>query len=166
MPSSGSLANFVANLRRLSAHCNFKANALDENLHDRLICGLTQEYIQTRLFMETDNFSFDRAIKIANSLEGEKLNAQLIKSQIALHWTHKVHHVGDHSSKPQNHSVVSCYRCGGPHLANKCRFIKEKCHSCGRTGHFSNVSHSKPSVLHTPQSSSFKGQALQSSKCC
>ena len=32
-----------------------------------------------------------------------------------------------------NHSVVFCYSCEGPHLANKCQFIKGKCHLCSTT---------------------------------
>ena len=37
---SESLADFIANIRRHSARCNFKADALDENLCDRFVCGL------------------------------------------------------------------------------------------------------------------------------
>ena len=109
--------------------------------------------------METDDLSFDRAVEIAISLEGAKLNAQLMKSQIASHGTREVHRVGNRSSKPQNHSVVFCYRCGGPHLANKCRFIKEKCHSCGKTGHISKVCRSKPSVIPHPTEAHSKGRS-------
>ena len=54
---SESLADFIANLRRHSARCNF--NALDENLCDRFVCGLIQEYIQRMLVMERDDHSFD-----------------------------------------------------------------------------------------------------------
>ena len=78
------------------------------------------------------------------TINSKKTNAQLMKSPIASHGNHKVHHVRDRSSKPQNHSVGSCYRCERPHLANKSRFIKEKCHSCGRTGDISMVCLSKP----------------------
>ena len=145
--NSESLADFFVDLQRLSARCNLKADALDENLRDRFVCDLTQEYIRSRLLTKTDKLSFDRAVEIAISLEGAKLNAQLMKSQIASHGTREVHRVGNRSSKHQNHSVVSCYRCGGPHLANKCRFIKENCHSCGKTGHISKVCRSKPSVI-------------------
>ena len=94
-------------------------------------------------------------VKIATNLERAKLNAQLMKSPIASHGTHEVHLLRDHSSKHQNHFVVSCYRCGGPHLANKCWFITEKCHSCGRTGHISKVCRSKPSTLHTHPSQAY-----------
>ena len=43
--------------------------ALDENLYDRFVCGLTQEYIQSRLLTETDDLSFDRAVEIATRLQ-------------------------------------------------------------------------------------------------
>ena len=72
-----------------------------------------------------------------------------MKSPIASHGTCDVHRVSDRSNKPQNYSVISCYNCGEPHLANKCLFINEKCHSCGKTGHISKVCHSKSSALHT-----------------
>ena len=106
------------------------------------------QILQRPLLTETDDLSFDHAVEIATSLEGAKLNAQLMKSPNASHGISKVHHVGDCSSRPQNHSVVSCYMCGGPHLANKCRFITEKCHSWGKTGHVSKVCRSKPSTQH------------------
>ena len=71
---SKSLADFIGNLRRLAACCNFKADALDENLRDRFICSLTQEYICSRLLMETDDLSSDWAVEIITSLEGAKFN--------------------------------------------------------------------------------------------
>ena len=38
----------------------------------------------------------------------------------------------------------TCHRCGGPHLALNCRFIKEKCRSCGKIGHIASVCRNKP----------------------
>ena len=40
-----SLADFVAELRRLSTHCRFRENHLEEALRDRLVCGLRSETI-------------------------------------------------------------------------------------------------------------------------
>ena len=114
--------------------------------------------IPEQVLTETDDLSFDQAVEIATSLEGAKLNAQLMKSPIASNGT-LAHRVGNRSSKPQNHSVVSFYRCGGPHLANKCLFIKEKCDSCGKTGHISKVCHSKPSVIPHPTQARSKGRS-------
>ena len=42
---SESIADFVADLRSLAARCNFKADALDETLRGRFVCGLSKEVI-------------------------------------------------------------------------------------------------------------------------
>ena len=34
---------------------------------------------------------------------------------------------------------ISCYRCGGNHLANACRFQSVKCRACGKIGHIAKV---------------------------
>ena len=46
---SESIADFVADLRSLAARCKFKADALDETLRDRFVCGLSKEFIRSRL---------------------------------------------------------------------------------------------------------------------
>ena len=43
-----------------------------------------------------------------------------------------------------------CYRCGGKHLATKCRFATEECHSCGKRGHIAKVCRSKNSNAKKP----------------
>ena len=43
-----SIAEYLAELRRLSVHCNF-GTYLDEALQDRLVCGLHSKSIQRRL---------------------------------------------------------------------------------------------------------------------
>ena len=67
---SEGLADLIADLRRHSAHSNFKADAIDQSLCDRFVCSLTQEYRQSRLLTKTDNLSFDQAVEIAISLVG------------------------------------------------------------------------------------------------
>jgi len=47
-----SVANFVAELRQLSEHCDFGI-VLDDMLHDRLVCGISNDAIQHRLLGET-----------------------------------------------------------------------------------------------------------------
>ena len=42
-----------------------------------------------------------------------------------------------------HHSSTDCYRCGGKHLPNDCRFKYITCHFCKKTGHIAKVCRSK-----------------------
>ena len=61
------VAQFVAELRRLATHCNF-GGYLDEALRDQLVCGLRSETTQRRL-LTTVYLKLSDAIKIAQGLE-------------------------------------------------------------------------------------------------
>ncbi|KHJ42002.1 zinc knuckle, partial [Trichuris suis] len=56
-----SVNDFVAELRRLSEHCNF-GNGLDTVLRDRFVCGISDEELQRRLLAE-QVATFDAALK-------------------------------------------------------------------------------------------------------
>jgi len=48
-----SVADFVAELRRLSEHCKFE-NTLNDMIRDRLVCGIDDDALQKRLLAEPD----------------------------------------------------------------------------------------------------------------
>ena len=54
-----------------------------------------------------------------------------------------------HQERGKQHNSYSvrsppvCHRCGGPHLAHVCHFIRETCRACGKTGHIAKVCRSK-----------------------
>ena len=50
--SSESIAEYVAELRKLALHCDYK-DALSEMLRDRLVCGVNDDRMQRRLLSET-----------------------------------------------------------------------------------------------------------------
>ena len=54
-----SIANFVVDLHNTAKHCEFN-DALDDMLHDRLVCGVKQPKIQKRLLAEPEMFPFTR----------------------------------------------------------------------------------------------------------
>ena len=62
-----SVANFVAQLRRLATHCQFGEH-LNEALRDRFVCGLKSEVMQKRLLSEVD-LTLKCAIEIAQGIE-------------------------------------------------------------------------------------------------
>jgi len=71
------IAEYVAELRRLSTDCQFGAY-LEEALRDRLVCGICSEAIQRRLLTQSE-LTFDEALKIAQGMEAADLNVQQVK---------------------------------------------------------------------------------------
>ena len=62
-----SVVEFVATLRRLAADCKF-GDSLDENLRDRLVCGINDLAIQRQLLNES-NLDLKKAMQIATATE-------------------------------------------------------------------------------------------------
>ena len=62
-----SVSAFVAELRSLAKDCEFGA-ALEENLRDRLVCGVSNPSIQKRLLSE-QKMTFKKALEITQSHE-------------------------------------------------------------------------------------------------
>ena len=62
-----SVAAFVAEIKRLSEHCNF-GDALEDMLRDRLVCGIHDQRTQRRLLAETD-LTLQKAFEVAQVIE-------------------------------------------------------------------------------------------------
>ena len=68
------------------------------------------------------------------------------------------------SGKAKNKYNPVCYYFGGKHLAPKCCFISEKCHSCGKQGHIAKVcrsTQSKSSSIQKGESSTTSASVIQ-----
>ena len=109
-----SIAIFVADLCNIAKHCEFN-NALDDMLHDQLVCGVNKPKIQKRLLAEpkltlTSAFDLAQALETASK---DLLDIQLSQAQ-PLVGDVSIHQVQD---KKQG---TACYRCG--HLPTGCRF--------------------------------------------
>ena len=72
------MVDYIAELRRRSEHCNYSSK-LDENLRDRLVCGVKNNRIQRRLLSE-DKLMLKRAIEISVGLELAERNLATIDS--------------------------------------------------------------------------------------
>ena len=131
-----SIAEYVAELRRLATHCKFEdtVDYLEESLRDRFVCGLRTESTRKRLLTEK-NLTFTKALEMAQSLETATKDAQQLKREAS----GAVHRVT--SPKP---AKEACYRCGQTnHKAHDCRFKEATCHNCGKKGHIKVVCRSK-----------------------
>ena len=136
--SHESISVFVAELKKLSEHCNFGDN-LDQMLRDRLVCGVADERWQKRLLAE-EKLTFDSALKIVLALEAadRQVKDLHIPSSTQVHQIRRTH-----SSGKAPGSATSCYRCGGCHLSNTCRFKDAECHHCKKKGHIARVCRSR-----------------------
>lgn len=142
-----SLTDFVASLTKLIVRCDYDANFQATLLRDRFVCGLFNESTRKRLLTEEDSLTLERALEIATSVKKGTLHAKQMKHETR---PSGVHHVSHNTGKTHQSSTRSftstpvCHRCGGPNLAPSCRFIHDKCRSCGKTGHIAKVCRSKP----------------------
>ena len=132
-----SIGDFVVALKKLSIHCNY-GEFLNRALRDRFVCGLNNPKIQNKL-LNTDDLTFDQACRIAKSMEMAEKNTQEFRPTNAGDDSQgTVNKLGTMNNKEQ-----SCYRCGGYHAAQKCKFRSAKCYHCGKVGHLASACRNK-----------------------
>ncbi len=70
--SNETVTQFVAELRSIARHCNFK-DTLNEQLRDQLVCGINEDAVQRRLLAEK-KLDLNKALEIATGMEMAKHN--------------------------------------------------------------------------------------------
>eukprot|EP00731_Ephydatia_muelleri_P033808 Em0038g27a len=145
------VSQFVAELRRLSEHCDFKAT-LDDMLRDRIVCGVRNSSVQRRLLAES-GLTFKKAFELVQSAESAEKNATEIQRSVTV----AVNAV-QKTSEVQARSRNTCYRCGGKHNGKDCLLDTSiVCYNCGKQGHLSRVCRS-------PKVSGAKGRGRGSTR--
>ncbi|KAL6480987.1 hypothetical protein MHYP_G00090670 [Metynnis hypsauchen] len=163
--SGESIAEFVAELRKLALHCDYK-DALSEMLRDRLVCGVNDDRMQRRLLSET-KLTFDKALELCQAIESASKDVREMQGKLsedtALHAHLPKEQVGVHkvSADKTERKFPSCYRCKGQHSAAECKFATELCHNCGKRGHIQKACRSKAGNSHV-QKAIFKGRKGES----
>ena len=61
--SEESVANYVAELRRLTEHCEY-GTSLNDMLRDRLVCGIKHDRVQQRLLSEGAELTLEKHFKL------------------------------------------------------------------------------------------------------
>ena len=74
-----SVPDYISNLRKLAEDCDFGAN-LNDQLRDRLLCGINDDTIQRRLLTEKD-LTLDKAYQIAAAQELATKNVKILQGK-------------------------------------------------------------------------------------
>ena len=140
-----SITTYVAALRELAQHCEFKETPSDM-LRDRLVCGVNHKGITNQLLAEKD-LTFDKALELAQAMESAERDTQHLQS--TQQQPQDVHHSAVPQKTPKNQSAprgvpqMPCYRCGGNHPPTRCKFKEAVCHAYKKRGHIVRVCRSK-----------------------
>ena len=125
-----SIAQYIAVLRKLAEHCNFK-EYLQEAIRDKLVCGIQNEATQRRLLAEAD-LTLQRAQEIAQGMEAASKEAVELRASNRTQVVHRTTTIPERKK--------SCYRCGSTrHTLEKCFYKTTNCHNCGKQGHIAKV---------------------------
>ena len=155
--SGESIATYVAALRTIAEHCGY-GDTLKEMLRDRLVCGVNHEAIQRKLLSEKDDLTYEKAYSIAQSIETAERDSKNLKggkSPVRVNYQSR----GPRTPKPSTDrdlpkhgaTTITCYRCGGPHLAPECKFKDVECLFCKKKGHLARVCKAKARAKGPPK---------------
>ena len=131
-------------------------------LCDRVVCGIDNGPMQRRLLAEPA-LSLDKAVETALAMESAERNARDLKKSQHPQAVNVLKNHSPTTASSQRTQTVECYRCGGAHLATKCRFKDTECRLCKKKGHLARVCRSKKA---TDKSSSKSHKAGGTSKAC
>ena len=136
-----SIPVYVAELRKLSEHCNFIAN-LNDALRDRLVCGIKHGNIQKKLLSESE-LTLQKAIDIATAMETATKDAVELQQQHRPDSVHQLSKKPTSNTKPKERNKA-CFRCDRfNHTPDECRFKEDICRFCSRKGHIERACLSK-----------------------
>ena len=118
-------------------------------LRDRVVCGVNYKGIQHKLLAQ-ENLTYENAYTLALSVQVSKKDIVKLQNSRPVP-THPLPTVPTDPSaseekvhysafwKPRKGATVTCYRCGGAHLATQCKYKDVTCYSCKKKGHFAQV---------------------------
>ena len=144
-----SISRYIVERKKLASTCDF-GSFLDKSSRDCLVCALRDGAIQKKLLSVVD-LTFKRATKIALAMEIANKNTQDFRPKIAsevknISWetTQKANSKFINQNRIENlKQGFTCFRCGGSHAPNLCKFKDEKCYLCLKKGHIAKVCQSK-----------------------
>ena len=136
-----SILMYVAELRKLSEHCDFKAY-LNDAQRDRLVCGTKHGNIQKKFLSESD-LTLQKAIDIATAMETAAKDAVELQQQHRPDSVHQLSKKPTSNTKPKERNKA-CFPCDRfNHTPDECRFKEDTCRFCSKKGNIERACLSK-----------------------
>ena len=131
------VAEFIAELRRMVARCSFDDTVRNDMICDRFVCGLKSEPIQKQLLTE-DKLTLKRTLELDIAMEAADTSTKTFKATEASSISKLVKTT---AVKPKSSQFLPAFhRCGKRnHVSKNCRFKNKRCHRCGKIGHIAPV---------------------------
>ncbi|XP_055713605.1 uncharacterized protein LOC129807997 [Phlebotomus papatasi] len=155
-----SIEDYIVELKSLSQDCHF-GSFLEEALRDRLVSGINDQQIQSKLILQTE-LTWERAKDICIAEFRARRNIQSMGGSAIP--THAVEHADgsrkkssttrqphgksrhmdgkkqrDKSKGLTDQSGQQCNRCGLSHKKGECKAANSTCRVCGKRGHWASV---------------------------
>ena len=122
-------------------------------LRDRLVCRVNHKGIQRKLLAEKD-LTYDKAMTLATAIEAAERDSRNLRGtkQDPENVNYQTQGAKNSTSggkrrtadpTKQQGTTVTCYRCGGPHLAPTRKFKETECLYCKKKGHLARVCRAK-----------------------
>ena len=164
-----SVATYVAQLRRLSRPCQFSAEVLEEMLRDRLVCGIRNPRLQSRLLSES-SLTLHVALTIAQAYESAVANtselnrgfpgtSDRVEFQPVNQLAEQRQRLRQWRRQPRGSETAGvrarCFRClNAGHEPATCPFRSRRCYSCGNLGHLRAACRQRSSAVRAVQAES------------
>ena len=147
------VTQFITELKDLSRLCDFGHTppgvtltaqmVLEDNLRDRLLCGVLEPNIQRRLLAEP-GLTFARACDISISMELARESTAQLGSLPSSYKPKQINHIaskekhksGGTGNSQTGNSQKPCFRCSKTnHSPDNCRYKNAVCRFCKKKGH-------------------------------
>ena len=135
------VTDYCAALKKCSERCEF-GTFLEEALRDRFVCGLRSKQAQKKLLAES-KLTWQKALEIATAMESAEKQANQFRTQGTPVNVNAMPARFTKDKKKTQKEQKPCFRCGGSHAPQVCRFKDEKCCYCQFKGHIEKVCRKK-----------------------
>ena len=119
---------YVAELRKLAATCQFTPEEYNDRLRDRLLHGIKNAEMQLEMIKVGTAMTLASGLDAALRIEATMRSVEVLKhptkpTEISCEVAHRVD------------QRKACWRCNGKHSPDTCKFKDKECFGCKRKGH-------------------------------